>query len=183
MHRRKGGVLSYRNLEVRSSWPKVCTCVEAVAFPFFDLLSPTVNRHNVETGPTRVALVCTPCAVTRWPIAAVAWKPDEVENFGRAATAPTRNAVEIPLLRRRGATHLSAQRRRRRCDAPCAKSFADALHCSRGHGVAAVAVCDTSAAKCGMLHEHSRQDWSAQRGQNYRVSTVHFERQWSGRVP
>ena len=132
MHRRKGGVLSYRNLEVRSSWPKVCTCVEAVAFPFFDLLSPTVNRHNVETGPTRVALVCTPCAVTRRPIAAVAWKPDEVENFGRAATAPTRNAVEIPLLRRRGATHLSAQRRRRRCDTPWENSFAVALLCSRG---------------------------------------------------
>ena len=50
-------------------------------------------------------------------------------------------------------------------------------------GVAAAAVCATSAAKCGMLHEHSRYDQSAQPGQNYRVSTVHFERQWSGRVP
>ena len=46
------------------------------------------------------------------------------------------------------------------------------------HGVAAVAVCATSAAKCGLLHEHSRYDQSAQHGQNYRVSSVHFERQW-----
>ena len=46
--------------------------------------------------------------------------------------APTRNAVKIALLRRRGATHRSAQRRWRRCDTPWANSFTAALLCSRG---------------------------------------------------
>ena len=70
-----------------------------------------------------------------WPSAYVissAWamarKPDEIKNSRRAATAPARNAVEIPLLRRCGATHRSAQRRRRRCDMPCAKSGAICMH-------------------------------------------------------
>ena len=50
------------------------------------------------------------------------------------------------------------------------------------HGVAAVAVCATSAAKCGMLHEHLRHDQLVHLRQNYRVSIVNFERQWSCRV-
>ena len=113
---------------------------------------------------------------------ATAWKPDEMYHSRRAATAPARNAVEIALLRRRGATHFSAQRRRRRCDTPCANSFAAALLALVEHGAAAVAVCAMSAAKCGMLHEHSRHAHAAQCEQNGRVSIAHFERQWSYRV-
>ena len=40
---------------------------DIVRFPFF--VFPSVHRHNVGTGPTRVALVCTPCAVTRRAVA------------------------------------------------------------------------------------------------------------------
>ena len=134
-----------------------------------------VSYRNLEVGAP--AHVCCETASSE-----VARKPDEIKNSRRAATAPARNAVEIALLRRRGATHLSAQRRRRRCDTPCAKSFADALHCSRGAGAAAAAVCATSAWKCGMLHEHSRHAHTAQCEQNCRVSIAHFERQWSCRV-
>ena len=50
------------------------------------------------------------------------------------------------------------------------------------HGVAAVAVCATSAAKCGLLHEHLRHYQFVHLLQNYRVSIVNFERQWSCRV-
>ena len=49
----KGGVLSYRNLEVRSSWPKVCTCardsVEAV----------TWKRDEIKDSRPRGLGLCT----------------------------------------------------------------------------------------------------------------------------
>ena len=87
-----------------------------------------LSKRSYRRSQSRVPGVAI-CLSSPW---ATAWKPDEIKNSRRAATAPARNAVKIPLLRRRGATHCSAQRRRLRCDTPRANSFADALHCSRG---------------------------------------------------
>ena len=87
-----------------------------------------LSKRSYRRSQSRVPGVAI-CLSSAW---ATAWKPDEMYHSRRAATAPARNAVEIPLLRRCGATHCSAQRRRRRCDTPWANSFAVALLCSRG---------------------------------------------------
>ena len=137
----KGGVLSYRNLEV-------CTCAR----------DSVASVEAVAGNPMKLRIL---------------------EGLPRRLHAtPSRSLfsedVEPPIAARRGGGGAATRRGRipllTRCFALVEQ------------GVAAVAVQATSAEKCGMLHEHSQQDWSAQRGQNYRVSIAHFERQWSCRV-
>ena len=93
-----------------------CTALYRVQLSLSELKIHNCTRMHLKSnalakGGTLKAIL-SEVAITRAIHLSSAWamarKPDEIKDLRRAATAPTRNAVEIPLLRRRGAAHRSA---------------------------------------------------------------------------
>ena len=103
-----------------------------------------------------------------------------VTNIWFSATVASSSPVTCPIRpdadprKRQGRCSHSAERHSGALRHAVGEFLAAARLALVEHGATAVAVCAMNAEKCGLLHDHSRQDWSAQCGQNDRVLQHEF---------